>query len=541
MTVISVATVRSFTRSRRPGRWLDWYAAAFGTLIAALYLGNFLVAPLRRLTAGARGLPAGQGETGLALVLAAAAGLLLLAHSLGPLTLSPADASWLLLSPLDRRGVLRRSLQALTTLAALAGALLGVLALAMAGPYIRAFTPARLGEWLTLAALTGAALSVAAVLALVLLQPQAERARRPARAALRAVALAAVVVTVAGEHWTSVPRAVTRGVAPVSLAFTGAAAGAATVVAITAGLLAWTRLRAFPADVLWADSAQAGRVRLAAAFLNVQLLGWIAEDNHWRRRALTSRRWPGWLSGTSMSPASVLAWADWRRLGRRPGTLLALAASATAPAVVAGAITGKDLGLVIGAVLACGGVAAASQGCAAVRRDTNDVTLRRLLGVASRPALAARAVLPALLATAWLALALALLASAGLLHDAGAGGGPSGGGWLWVALGVAAGPGIAVAALRMARTAPIDAGVLVTFDTGMGSTPPWLVSRALSALLAVIGSFPLLRVIISALGGASHGPPPLAGSIALQLVVSAVVMGAYLLMATVSEPNVPGR
>jgi hypothetical protein len=45
----------------------------------------------------------------------------------------------------------------------------------------------------------------------------------------------------------------------------------------------------------------------------------------------------------------VLAWADWRRLGRRPAVLTALAVSALAPALAGAAFTGRArLGYVTG-------------------------------------------------------------------------------------------------------------------------------------------------------------------------------------------------
>jgi len=77
----------------------------------------------------------------------------------------PADASWLLLSPLDRRAVLRRPALIATMLATLAGALLGVLALAMAGPYLRPAGGSLPASWLILSAVAGAGCSLAAVAA----------------------------------------------------------------------------------------------------------------------------------------------------------------------------------------------------------------------------------------------------------------------------------------------------------------------------------------------------------------------------------------
>jgi hypothetical protein len=95
-------------------------------------------------------------------------------------------------------------------------------------------------------------------------------------------------------------------------------------------------------------------------------------------------------------------------------------------------------------------------------------------------------------------------------------------GWLWPALGLFAGPGVAAAALRMARTAPINPA-----DQGpnlpVGQAPPWLISRMLSVVVGLIGAFPLLRAVHS-----GHVHP--SGLIA-QLVVSAVVLGGYLFIA----------
>jgi Family of unknown function (DUF6297) len=515
------ATVRAFTRSHLRGRWLDWYAACFGTGVALIYLGNFLAGPFRRLTAGTRDLPVSQSGTGLALIIAAAAGLLLLAQALGPLTLAPADASWLLMSPLDRRGVLRRPAVVTAVLAALAGAVGGALALAMAGPYIRQVTHTTLGTWLALTAVGGAGLAVTAVLLLVLAQPHSERARHAARTPILVVSLIALLAALAGQHWTALPAAIARQLAGVSAGAMRPLAIAAVAAALLAIAATWWRLRDFPAGVLWEDSARADRTRLAATFLNFQMLAWIAEDGYWRRRSLRSRPWP------RLSPAFLLAWADWRRLGRRPGTLVTLAAGTVAPALGAGAITGTARGLVVVVALLLGGIAAASQGCGALRRDTGDRTLRRMLGVGTRQALVARAVLPALLSSAWLALALGLLVAGGALH-----------GWAWPVLGVLGGPGLVPAALRTARTAPVDTAAQGGIDTGMGAMPPWLINRIVSILLGGIGTIPLLAAVISAVRAIALGKPAYsspAGSFALQFLLSALLLASYLLIAAAQD------
>jgi len=195
--------------------------------------------------------------------------------------------------------------------------------------------------------------------------------------------------------------------------------------------------------------------------------------------------------------------------------VLAQALGPLALSLAGPAFTGPAHGWVTAAVLLAGAMAAGTQGTAAIRRDTNDPVLSRLLGVDAGAALAARAVLPALLSAAWLALALALLTLTGELPGAQ---GPV----LWPLLGLAAGPGAAAAALRIARTAPVspaDQGP----DTPAGNPPPWLVTRAGSVLLGLAGAYPALRAVFT-------GRVP-GGTFVTQVAVSAVVLGGYLMLA----------
>jgi len=511
MTAVSVAapsvrTVRAFIGKRRRRSWLDWYFAGFALVIASLYLADLLASPFSRLSgqAGhtATQAAATQAVTGAGLVIGAAAGLLLLAQALGPLALSPADASWLLLSPLDRRAVLRRSAATAAGLAALAGAFLGVLALAMAGPYLRPAGGSLPASWLVLSAVAGAGFCVAAVAAEALAQPEHSAL---ARGCCAAVALIGLGGAIAGQYSASVSHAITSGFGSLSTSAFDAAALVALVLAVAAGTLAWRLLPRFPAGVLRTDSANAGRALTAAAFLNLPLLAWIAEDAHWRSRLLPSRPWP------KLPPPLVLAWADWRRLGRRPGTLAVLVVSTVVPMLAGTAITGHERGLVIAAALLIGGIAAGTPGTTAMERDLNDPALRRMLGVDVAPALAARAVLPVLLSMAWLGLALALLVTGGVLS-----------GWLWPLVGLAAGPGLAAAVLRMGRTAPIDPAEPGR-DTPMGTIYPWQLTRLLSLILGVVGGYPALLAV-------KHDQV-LGKTLAEQIIFSAVILGGYLMYA----------
>jgi hypothetical protein len=508
-----VRTVRTFIGRRRQRGWLDWYFMGFVCVFGLIYLGDVLTGPLSRLSAAA-GHPgtghaaghaaAAQAVAGTGLVIGVAAGLLLLAQALGPMALSPADASWLLPTPLRRRAVLRRSALTTALLSVVAGGLLGVLTLAMAGPYLRPGSASLPASWLLLSAAAGALCCLAALAGEALAQPR-PRARAMVRAVLTAVAAIAMAGAVAAGRWTALSDTITSGFSGLATPAFEAAAVAALVLAAVTGTAAWLLLRRFPASVLRADSARAGRTLMAVSFLNLPLLSWIAEDNHWRGRLIPSRRWP------KLPPPLALAWADWRRLGRRPGLLAVSAASALIPSLIGAAITSHGSRFVIAAALLFGAIGAGTQGTAAIKRDLNDKALRRLLGVGSTEALAARAVLPALLSAAWLAIAFALLVATGVLH-----------GWLWVGLGVVAGPGVTAAALRMAGTAPINPAER-GIDLPLGTAPPWLITRALSLVLGAIGTFPVLRAVL-----ADQVRLPTLGE---QLIVSAVLVGIYLLTA----------
>ena len=162
----------------------------------------------------------------------------------------------------------------------------------MAGPDIRQVTHATLGAWVTLTALTGAGLAVTAVLLLVLVQPYPERGRQASRLPIFSVSLIALLTALAGQHWTALPATIAAHLAGVSLAVMRPLAIASVAAALLAMATTWRRLRDFPAGVLWEDSARADRTRLAATFLNFQMLAWIAEDGYWRRPSCGQGRGP---------------------------------------------------------------------------------------------------------------------------------------------------------------------------------------------------------------------------------------------------------
>ncbi|WP_026403845.1 DUF6297 family protein [Actinomadura rifamycini] len=340
-----VRAARGYLRAHRrtSAGWTDWYTRAAVALFAAALLGGSLGSVL---PSAARDVDPSQAGAGLALVALAYAGFLTLARRFGPVALPAADASWLLLSPLPRRGVLARSAAALLVLALAAGAVLGVALLAVLG--LPGDAPAALAG----AVLPAVAATVGGAAAAVLAQ-----ASPPWDTGLQALIAGSTAAAAAALLLGAGPgREVRAAVADATPAAGPALAVAGAVAAALLLRLAWRALDRVPARSILDASTRTGHVTAATVGLDPAALTWIAEEAHWRGRTLRSRPWPA----RAARPAA-LAWIDWRRLARRPGLLCALLASAAGPA----------------------------------------------LGVAPRAALAARSVLPLLLGGAWLTLALA--------------------------------------------------------------------------------------------------------------------------------------
>jgi hypothetical protein len=295
-----------------------------------------------------------------------------------------------------------------------------------------------------------------------------------------------------------------------------ALAAAVSGAAVVSGLLvrqAWVSLERIPTRTLVASSTRAGHVAGAAMSLDPGALTWIAEDNHWRARKLPSRRWP------SLPAPFALAWQDWRRLARRRGRLVGVTATAALPAVLAQA-GGSPTAL--GVALLGGALAVASISTSGARRDADNPALARLIGVSRRKALAARAVLPGLLAGAWTALAFTGLAVGGAMAGLADAGGVAGGfGGAWWLFGPLAAPALAAAALRMAGRAPVDHSMPV-IDTPGGAIPTGpLFWAATGPDLALLGCLPTAVALVSQ-------PTDLAPFLMAQGVVSVVVLAGFV-------------
>lgn len=195
-------------------------------------------------------------------------------------------------------------------------------------------------------------------------------------------------------------------------------------------------------------------------------------------------------------------------LGRRPARLGFALASTGLPALTAVAVGGPRPIVVV--VVLAGALLVAGLGTTGARRDLDSPALRRLLGVDGLPVLAARTVLPGVLAATWCALALQLLVIIGAL--------PAGPWWL---LGPGAAPALAVAALRMAGRGPID-HASIPVSLGVAWIPTGWLTWGLRGLdVAVPGCASLLFALAAP-------PAHLGGFVLAQLVAGSVVTGVYL-------------
>ncbi|GAA4075954.1 DUF6297 family protein [Actinomadura miaoliensis] len=474
-------------RAQRPS-WADRYVLLFGLAVASLLLAPVVqdvLATLDRRTDPA------QAGAGLALLGLLYAGFLAVARAFGPVALPAADAAWLLLSPLPRRRVLTRPAMILLGAAVVAGLALGVSLLAVLGAPDPAVV--RLVAVLVL----GVSATVGGMAVAVLAQTSApwDDGLRVMIVAVAALAvLAALLSEPAGRLLQTVPAVLGAALA--------AACGVAAALAVRS---AWARLDRVHARDLLAASTRVRQVTTATTMLDVSSLTWAVEDAHWRGRGLRSRRWP------RLPAPFALAWHDWRRLGRLPGRLTVLSASAALPALAMRAAGGTTP--VVVALTAAGALAAAASCTAGARRDADDPAFTRLCGVGPRAALAARAVLPALVGGLWLAVALAGLETAGGLP-----GGP------WWPLALPAAPALAAGALRMARRPPVDHAMPV-IETPAGSVPTGPVLWAVTgADLALLGCAPVLHVLLDR-------PAALGPALAVQAVTGAATLGLYLLRA----------
>ncbi|WP_327092685.1 DUF6297 family protein [Nonomuraea sp. NBC_01738] len=462
--------------------WSDRYLTLYGLVMLAVVLGPPVAGALGGL---ARPADPVRLSAVLALLCAAFAGYLGLARKFGPMVVPAADAAWRLLSPLPRRLVLGRGALRLAIVGVLAGLVIGVALASVLGgggePLVRLGAALVIGVGLGLGGM-----------ALAVLGQSGPTWDGWLQAVIAAAVLAAVLVALFGAG-PGRPLLAALTTAPAAVAGLVAAAGAVLV------RQAWTALDKVPARAILASSTRAGTVAEATTMLDPAVLTWAAEDAHWRGRVLGTRRWP-------VRGAWVLAWQEIRRASRRPVFMGALAGATALPALAWRA----ELPVAAFALLLGGALTAAASMVAGARRDGGNPALLRLLGVGPGVARAVRALPPAVAGGVWLGVALAVLEASG-----------ASGGGLW-ALGVACGPALGAAALRMAGRRPIDHAMPV-LDVG-GPIPTGALMWALAgADLALLGCAPTLLALAAPEAVTGAGP-----WLATQVITGVVVLGGYL-------------
>lgn len=489
MTVVAPAEVRKWIATRRnAGRtprsiasMLYW--TLFPTAIAAGVFGGPISDVLEAL---GQAQPAGDATTavsGVAALLLIYAVLLSVLRAVGPVTVSRQDVMWLVLSPLNRRKVLARSVGLLIAVVVVAAAVVGVAALTLLP-----IPPVDASGVLTALAIgaSGGLLMVAltiGVQAFEFLQPWL----RGLIALLVGLAVLAPVAAMVLPEETGLRIYEVLAHAgpwgwPAFLGRPGAAVIGAVALAVIVG--AWRLIARVPTRSLLESSAMTGTIADSVIGLEPSFLTHAAEVRYWRGRRVTSaswalvtriaRRWPG-----LRVPAALVA-QDIRTLVRRPGRLALLACAALVPMLVAAAGIGQ---LVIVVVL-IGGLASSGSAVSSVRRESDSPALLALMGIGPGDVLRARAVLPSVVSALWCGVALTCLTAVDQL--------PPGPWWL---LGLACGPAFGVAALRMARRGPVR-NDLPAASTPMGTVQSGPFTWAVTGLdLAVLLTAPTLIVL----------------------------------------------
>ncbi|MER7889304.1 DUF6297 family protein [Micromonospora sp. NPDC094482] len=380
------------------------------------------------------GRPSVLAPVGAALVLLAFFGVL---RQLGPVVVSRGDATWLLPAPVPRRTLLTPALL-LTAVAATAVG--GMVGLALAGRVTEGTATAS-------AILAGLAGGVVAALLVALLAMHGQRHPRTG-GILDLVAAGIGAALVAAAAGVQLADGYALPVGPPAASIGLSLAGVALALAVAAVGWAWWRLDGWPTHRVVEASATTGSYADAVHAVEPSFLSEQSARRYWRGR--TGIRASRLLRGRRVPP---LVAQDLLHVRRKPGRLAWLVGTALAPTVLADGPTWLLI-----AVLLIGVLAAASLTGESTHADASNPAVLRLLGLTTLQVRAQRLVVPTGIAVLWLLLALGVLQAAGGLA------GP------WWALGVAAGPSAAVAALYRAKMSAASIGS-VFVDTPLGGFP----------------------------------------------------------------------
>ncbi len=347
----------------------------------------------------------------------------------GPLLATPAEQSWGVSTPIDRRAWLLPRFLMLLLAGALGGALAATVVIVLGLP----------GGAVGMSALAGGVLGLAGMAVAVAAQAAPEGHRWPRRIGgllVTAGAAAAVLVVVTHSTGRAAPRpsgALSPGLAMVGLP-----------LAAVAAAVALRTLRRLDAVALGAGAPVAAAAATAAVWLDPSLLSRVLDLRRWRRVGRVRSR--AFLALRPRRVAALLQ-AELRRQARRPGALAACGALVLAQYVVdAVAPSMAGVAQLIGAYLVAGRLASG------LRAVGGSAALRRSLGGRELHLRLVHLVVPALGAALWWVIT-------------GPAGGPPVGGAALVLL-----AGVVAAAYRGATRAPMSYGA-GAFDTPLGMFP----------------------------------------------------------------------
>ncbi|MCZ7440063.1 DUF6297 family protein [Micromonospora sp. WMMC241] len=332
---------------------------------------------------GRQGDPADRYWFGIAAALAVAGLAWRALRVVGPLVVAPAAQSWVVSSPVDRRGWLLPRFVVLVVAATTGGGLLGLAAAVATG--------AGAAPDLAGATVAGAGCATVAVASAVVVQGGPDRAgpaRILDRCLLGAGAVVALAVVVAHLSGQPVP------LPAVPLAWTlGLAAVPAAVVAVAA---AYRALPSVDRASLAAGAEVADAAAGAALLLDPSFLTGLAESRRWRSRGVVSSR-----RFRPLGRSVVLVQAElWRTVRHRSALVVWAALLLTAYAVAVALPSSAGAAQVVLGFLAVGRL---TGGLRAVGRSAG---LRRSLGGGDVQLYLAHLVVPAVSVLVWYAATL---------------------------------------------------------------------------------------------------------------------------------------
>jgi len=369
------ARLRGMRRAKRPSL-MTVAGNVYQTLLYTVIIGGVFVQVLRSVL-GDLLVPPGTGTQywlGAATALLGLALVLRVLPALGPVTVGPAAASWLLAAPIDRGAFLASRYLLVVAGGAVAGAAVGGAALLVG---LTADLPGAVGLVVSAAAV-GVLLAVLAVWAQV--RRGRERVLVRTAGALTVPAVAGIAVVVLLERAGSAPQALV-GVAVVAL-----------VPAVVAAVLGRLRLRGLDRTAVTAAGPLIAALTLSVGFMDGSITTGVSRER--RLQAIGTVRWARRLRG---SRRRALVLADLRRMARARSALATAVALLVVPYLASVVVPPRvvPIAQLLGATLAAGGLADGLRAVAASRG------LRRSLGGTNPDLLALHGVGPAAVAVLW--------------------------------------------------------------------------------------------------------------------------------------------